>query len=72
MIINTDKISARTAMYGKYIAVYGTQENPISGDYDLMGKDEAQRFVVSMKDAATRLIDEAEKITLLAEALYEE
>ena len=67
MIINTDLLKTRNC--GQYIAIYGTQENPFSKNYDFMYKDEAMqtaqallKIAEGINSEAMRLLESAEKM----------
>jgi IMP cyclohydrolase len=60
MIINTDKIRFRKMT--DYIAVYGTQDNPYSSDYDVLTADEAANMASSLDGIVDKLKDEAERL----------
>ena len=55
MIINTDLLKTRNC--GQYIAIYGTQENPFSKNYDFMYKDEAMQTAQGVAVDAHGLAD---------------
>lgn len=68
MIINTDKIKFRTLTDRGYIAVYGTQDNPYSSDYDLLTPDEARNMASCLDGIVDKLKDEAERLRRMAES----
>ena len=62
MIINTDKLRYRVLMGGRYIAVYGTQDNPYSSDYGLLTKAEAENAASTLDSIAEKKKDEAQRL----------
>ena len=50
MIINTDLLKTRKS--GNFIAIYGTQENPFSANYDFMYRDEAEKTATALRKIA--------------------
>ena len=62
MIINTDKLRYRMLTDGRYIAVYGTQDNPYSSDYGLLTKAEAENAASTLDSIAEKIKDEAERL----------
>jgi len=71
MIINTDKLKYRMLSSGEYIAVYGTQDNPYSSDYDLLTKDEAINTASTLDSISEKIKDEAENLRSLIGKLAE-
>lgn len=64
MIINTEKIKFRPLAVGSgnYIAIYGTQENPFSSNYDLMDLNEAFEMAKKLEEISLALLESAEMI----------
>ncbi len=67
MIINTDLLKTRKG--GKFIAIYGTQENPLSENYDFMYRDEAEKMVWTLRKAASDIASEADRLAGLSTSL---
>lgn len=71
MIINTEKLRYRRLNNRKYIAVYGTQDNPYSSDYDLMDACEANNAASNLDSISDKLKDEAERLRSMAGEMAE-
>jgi hypothetical protein len=67
MIINTDLLKTRKE--GTYVAIYGTQENPFSGNYDLLYRDEAENMADALRKIAADIADEAARLTAIAASM---
>jgi hypothetical protein len=69
MIINTEMIRVRKLDSREYLAIYGTQDNPYSRDYNLMDKTECKKMAVMVADLAGRLNEMVATMTEAAESL---
>lgn len=67
MIINTDLLKTRKS--GQFIAIYGTQENPFSTNYDFLYKDEAEKTATALRKIAEDINAEADGLADLASSL---
>ena len=67
MIINTDLLKTRKS--GNFIAIYGTQENPFSANYDFMYRDEAEKTATALRKIAEDIRAEADRLEDFASSL---
>jgi hypothetical protein len=67
MIINTDLLKTRKS--GNFIAIYGTQENPFSKNYDFMFRDEAERMATTLRKIAEDINSTASQLEAQAATL---
>jgi hypothetical protein len=65
MILNTEKIKVRLTLARDYIAVYGTQDNPFSSNYDFMDEQEAAELSLELEragDVIRKIRDELDSL----------
>ena len=62
-------IRVRKLVNREYLAIYGTQDNPYSRDYNLMDKNECEKMAVMVADLAGRLNEMVATMTEAAKSL---
>jgi hypothetical protein len=67
MILNTDLLKTRKS--GNFIAIYGTQENPFSTNYDFMYHDEAVKMATALQKIAQDISETAARLEAQAQSL---
>jgi hypothetical protein len=67
MILNTDLLKIRKS--GNFIAIYGTQENPFSKNYDFMYRTEAEEMATALRKIAEDINSTASQLEAQAATL---
>lgn len=69
MIINTETIRARLLTNTQYLAIYGTQVDPWSTNYDFADKEESKELAAQLLAIAQNLSDLSAEISDKSERL---
>ncbi len=67
MIINTDLLSVRRS--GKFIAIYGTQDDPFSKNYDFLYREEAKKTADALLKISEDIKEVSDQLNQHAESI---